>query len=59
MAIVVDAFVIVKEDLSGADIHNNFFLDVFDAIKTPGYLSKQKWPDQEACLDLSRDDGAC
>jgi hypothetical protein len=48
LAIVVDAFVIVKEDISSADIHSNFFVDLLDACKTPLFFSKRKWPDHRA-----------
>merc|ERR1719453_1212203 len=50
LAIVVDAFVIVKEEISGASIHRNFFCDIIDCIKTPFFFSKKRWPDSKALL---------
>jgi hypothetical protein len=50
LAIVVDAFVIVKEEISGANIHRNFFLDVYDCMVTPLQLKKNHWPDSKTLL---------
>lgn len=50
LAIVVDAFVIVKEDISGASIHRNFFCDVMDCVWTPMLLRKKHWGDSKSLL---------
>lgn len=50
LAIVVDAFVIVKEEISGASVHRNFFVDVYDCMYTPMLFKKHHWPAAKTVL---------
>lgn len=44
LAIVVDAFVIVKEEIGGAGVHKNFFVDVVDAFMVFFHYRTHRWP---------------